>query len=216
MNFNCLNILKNYGFKPKKILDIGAYHGNWSLTVQKIFSDSEFTLVEAIDYNELSKFNNMNNYKCYNCVLSDIIEEVDWYQKCNTGDSMFRENTPHFHDCQVLKKKTNTLDNLFIDEVYDLIKIDVQGAELKVLKGGTNLVKQTSFIILELPFMGEYNKDAPNFKEYINYMDSINFIPYEIIEVHKHKEIMIQIDIIFINKNHKFNDFIQNKINNFI
>ena len=63
--------------------------------------------------------------------------------------------------------------------------------------------------------MGEYNKSVPNFLEHIKYMDSIGFIPYDIVELHKNENILIQIDIIFINKTHPINKIVQNKINNF-
>ena len=200
---------------PKDILDIGAYHGMWTVQVKSIFPNSNYTLIEAINYNELNKFNNDSKVTYMIKLLADTEKQVDWYQKCNTGDSIFRENTKHFENCKIIKKNTSTLDNLFSDKKFDLIKIDVQGAEILVLKGGNNLIKNTSFIILELPFMGEYNKSVPNFLEHIKYMDSIGFIPYDIVELHKNENILIQIDIIFINKTHPINKIVQNKINNF-
>lgn len=37
------------------------------------------------------------------------------------------------------------LDTLFQNEKFDLIKIDVQGAEMNVLEGGKEMIKHTSF-----------------------------------------------------------------------
>ena len=48
--------------------------------------------------------------------------------------------------------------------------------------------------------MGKYNENVPNFIEHIEYMDSIGYILYDIIEIHKIENIIIQLDIIFIKK----------------
>ena len=200
--------LKNNGFEPKNILDIGAYKGLWSRHVKTIFPSSEFHLIEPINYDELHNYDNVHNV-----VLSDSEKEVDWYQKKNTGDSMFKENTGHFKDCVPIKKNTTTLDNIFSDIVFDFIKIDVQGAEIPVLKGGKKLIEKTSFILMEMPFVGVYNDSVPNFLEHIKFMDSIGFIPYEVVEIHKLEDVTIQIDFLFIKKNHEILHKAQEKIN---
>ena len=57
-----------------------------------------------------------------------------------------------------------TLDTLFNNnEIFEIIKLDVQGAELKVLDGGKNLIKNTNFIILEIPFLDNITKVCPHF-----------------------------------------------------
>lgn len=200
--------LKINGFKPKNILDIGAYKGLWTRHVRTIFPVSEFHLVEAIDYDELDYYDNVHKV-----ILSDTEKEVDWYQKKNTGDSMFKENTGHFKDCEPVKRNATTLDNIFNDIVFDLIKIDVQGAEIPVLKGGKKLIEKTSFILMEMPFVGVYNDSVPNFLEHIKFMDSIGFIPYEVVEIHKLEDVTIQIDFLFIKKNHEILHKAQEKIN---
>ena len=42
------------------------------------------------------------------------------------------------------------------------------------------LLQKVDFIILEMPFFGKYNENIPNFLEYIVFMDSIGFIPYDL------------------------------------
>ncbi len=77
---------------------------------------------------------------------------------------------------------------------------------MKVLNGGKNLIKHTDFIILELPFMCQYNNGAPTFLQCISNLDSLGFIPYDITEMHRSRlnnSLLFQIDICFINKGHK-------------
>ena len=53
MLVKALQKLKSFGFQPKKILDIGANKGKWTLEIKKkVFPDSDFTLIEAIEYKE--------------------------------------------------------------------------------------------------------------------------------------------------------------------
>jgi FkbM family methyltransferase len=50
-----------------------------------------------------------------------------------------------------------TLDELDISGANILLKVDVQGAEADVLKGGTQTLKRVGVLWLELPFMGIYD-----------------------------------------------------------
>lgn len=212
-----LNILKSYGFNPKNILDIGACYGGWSDDVSSIFNDANFLLIEAIDYDELkNKCNNNSKYTYINALLFDKITDIEWYEERNSGDSIFKENTNHFKNTKPIIRKTITLNELLKDNntIFDLIKIDCQGAEIPILNGGSNIIQNTSFIILELPFLGEYNKNIPNFLSHIKFMDDIGFIPYDIIEFHYINNFLIQIDFMFINKNNNLNNEIQKMINN--
>ena len=87
MLVNALQKLKSFGFEPKNILDIGANKGKWSLEIKKkVFPKAEYTLIEAIDYEELEKlrikYDNIN-YK--NILLDETEHLVTWYEKRNRG-----------------------------------------------------------------------------------------------------------------------------------
>ena len=56
-----------------------------------------------------------------------------------------------------------------------------------------------------MPLFGQYNEGVPNFIEHISYMDSIGFVPYDIIGNHYINGFNMQIDMLFINKMHVFN-----------
>ena len=214
MLINSLKKLKSFGFEPINILDIGANKGKWSLLVKKkVFPLANYTLIEAIDYDELSSINNFANMTSMIVLLDEKVGKVIWNEMRNTGDSIYKENTSYFDDCKKIERDTTTLDIAFQDKKYfDLIKIDCQGAEIPILKGGKNTILNTSVIILEMPFMGEYNIGVPNFFEHIKYMDEIGYQVYDIIEMHRAEDILIQIDIIFLKKGHIF----EKKVNNII
>jgi FkbM family methyltransferase len=209
--FDKIFILKQKGYIPDTILDIGAHHGNWTIVMKQIYKDSQYYLFEAIDYSELNRFQNDNSTKVFNVVLNDKIDQVNWYQMKNTGDSIFKEKTNHFSNCEILKRDTIDLNTFILqkDMLQEskniLIKIDCQGAEIPILKGATSILEKTDFIILEIPLFGQYNEGVPNFLEHIAFMDSIGFTTYDIIENHYINQFNMQVDVLFINKNHKFN-----------
>ena len=209
--FDKIFYLKKKGYYPDTILDIGAHHGNWTKTMKNIFNHSRYYLFEGIDYPELNQLNNDNQVKIYNILLNDKKEEVNWYQMKNTGDSIFREKTKHFTDCEIIKRETIDLDTFILEN--DILqesknifmKIDCQGAEIPILKGASSILKKTDFIVLEIPLFGQYNEGVPNFLEHISFMDSIGFNTYDIIDSHYVNDFNMQVDILFINKNHIFN-----------
>jgi len=130
----------------------------------------------------------------------------------NTGDSIFREKTHHFKNCTTSKRdtidlNTHILENNILHESKNIfIKIDCQGAEIPILKGSTSILERTDFILLEIPLFGQYNENVPSFLDHISYMNTLGFITYDIIDNHYINEFNMQVDVLFINKNHIFNN----------
>ena len=167
---------------------------------------------------QLNKFQNNPNVYVTNELLNDKIEEVDWYEERNSGDSFFKEKTKHFLKTKPIKRNTIDLnsiinrDNILRNEKNIFIKIDCQGAEIPILKGSTSILTNTDFIILEIPLFGKYNEGVPNFLQHIQFMDSIGFCPFDMLENHYVNNFNIQIDMLFINKSHELNKIIEQKI----
>jgi FkbM family methyltransferase len=169
-----------------KILDIGANDGWWYLENKSTYPNAKFTLVEANPYNEeaLAKL----NVEYYISCLSDEVKTVEFYTTVesltSTGASYYKENTDFFSTGKIktLKLKTTTLDLLFSNEVFDIIKMDVQGAEVDIIKGGPKLISKASKILLEVPVQGiEYNIGAPGREVYFKVMQDLGFNNYEIV-----------------------------------
>ena len=214
--FDKLKKLREKGYIPDIIFDIGAHHGKWTIESLKIYPLARYILIEPIDYSELNKFRKISNIRVFNNILNDSNKEVEWYEMRNTGDSMFREKSKHFENCKTIKRDTITLNSLLKDRngIIEnckkiLIKSDCQGAEIPILIGASDIYNNIDFIILEIPLFGKYNENVPTFLEHIKFMDNIGFIPYEFLESHYINNYNMQIDMLFINKNHEFNKIVQ-------
>ena len=123
-----------------------------------------------------------------------------------TGASLYKENTDWYSDgkYKTITVPTKTLDNCdyFNGESIDLIKIDVQGAELDILNGGEKTIKNTKYVLSEVSLV-EYNEGAPLIGDVIDKMKEYGFNMLDIIEYHSfptlYKGAIFQIDILFEN-----------------
>ena len=199
-----LEIIKKY-FTPKSILDIGANVGQFYNESKQIFPDAYYYLIEGNDKCEIPLKNLNVDYSI--SLLSDEVKEVNFYtrtyeERC-TGNSIYREKTSFYDDNQITiePKQTTTLELLLTDKEFDLIKIDVQGSELDIIKGGIDIIKNSKGIIMEVSLV-EYNENSPTKKFVYDFMEKINFYPAEHIGDINHPitHQLIQQDILFINK----------------
>ena len=202
-----LRLLKNKNFYPKNIIDVGCGHGEWSKRMLKYFPDSNFYLFDANNNNEahlqdLKKNNSKLYYKI--CLLSDNIDDYKFYNM-GTGSSIFEENTFHRRTVETIKSSTlySELPKNILNTKSNLIKLDVQGAELKILKGLYNMFEFFEIVILEVS-LHEYNKGAPLYIDVLNFMYSNNYKLYDMFDLKrlgKKDSFLLQFDCVFVKKN---------------
>jgi hypothetical protein len=85
------------------------------------------------------------------------------------------------------------------DDGFDLIKMDVQGAELDVIRGGLRIVRNSRYLILELQ-THDYNLGAPHFEEVVAFLHTEGFAVVDIIDLMYAGDKLIQVDVLFRNK----------------
>ena len=188
---------KRFNIQFKNVLDIGAAAGDWSGHVKEFNPDAKFTLIEP---NKLHNERLKSFGKVHNVYLSDEAKEKDFYV-CQdpfqqTGNGFFKErsNVP-FKKTIV---KTTKLDQV-VDETYDLIKLDVQGAELEVIKGGMITIQKAKWLQIEIPLF-EYNIGAPNMYSLLGNLKAIGFYPFDIAQILFNVR-CLYIDYVFVNRN---------------
>jgi len=170
---------------PKIIYDIGASVLHWTDAAKTVWPGSQFFVFEAMeDCEELYKEAGVT---CHIGVLSDRdYRSVDFFENKEfpAGNSYYRENPEFsppaahlFDDSHKVTKKAMTLDTIVKSRQFplpDLIKMDVQGAELDILKGSEETLKNCQDLILEIQHV-EYNKGAPSKDAVIAYVQSLGF-----------------------------------------
>ncbi len=176
----------SHNFTPNSVLDIGANIGEVSSFCKDLWPNSNILMIEANQY--CQPYLLTTNIPFIIATLSDRdnLKVPFYFQPDNligTGASYYIEQTQWYNNPIVEEKITTTLDTLTF-QTYDIVKIDTQGSELDIIKGGPNLISKASYVILELSIK-EYNKNAPSIGEVIVYMQSIGFDHIRIIEALK-------------------------------
>ena len=196
--------LINYS-KPKRFLDIGACTGEFSQVITKLAPQCQIVMVEANPNCEpyLQKLN--HGYEMI--ALSNKTGKAELFvEKANalgTGTSLYRENTEWYADGKFDKVEvdTDTLDNrkYFADEIIDLVKIDVQGAELDILKEGRSTIMRSNYVLIEVS-VEEYNLKAPLIDSIVPVMKQYGFYIEDILDyLRLNKNKISQMDILFKN-----------------
>lgn len=188
--YNLSTVLGIHGLAPKRILHVGA-HLAQELQMYKNFGAESGIFIEAHPevYSRLKTI--LQDEICWsaiNALLSDKDNEiVDFWQASNDNmsssllkpglhltehpDVLFSENT--------IKLQTQTLDSLDLGK-FDLVVMDVQGAELKVLKGGIETFKDADALWLEVALGGLYQNDC-SINDLTLFLSNFDFYPVYIV-----------------------------------
>ena len=203
-----LEEVRDMGIDPTAILDIGAHSGQFYGWVKRVWPNSFIWMVEANPLHErtLENLIRFSGDAYLIAALGDEEREVTFYTRSDKphteGNSYYKENN-YWDIPQLVQESKMTLqklDNLFEDDsVFDIIKVDTQGSEIDILKGGKDLVSKAQAIILEVSFI-PYNDGAPDSQETIEYMNEIGFEERMSVGEHYDGDTIIQKDLLFTNK----------------
>ena len=171
---------------PETIIDIGSNKGQFILLMEQIFPNkivySFEPIIEMI--NKQKKFYKYKkNITFHNLALGSSICSKEFLITSRMDSSSFLKvasNTNKSKNYSVIEKrdiKVSTLDEILLNEIFLyplLIKMDVQGYELEVLKGAKNLLKKTDYLLLEVS-ENEMYQNQPTEKIIIEYLKDLNF-----------------------------------------
>jgi FkbM family methyltransferase len=197
--------LRSLGFAPAVVYDIGAYRGGWTQAAAEVFPDAQFVLFEANGDHagELAASGHRH-------VIAALGGEDGGARAFHvpragdvTGASLYMENTSHYAapNLQVREVASARLDTLVVRETLpapDLVKIDVQGAELEVLAGAGATLAGASALIIEVSLV-DYNKRAPLMAEVVAAVDRLGLRCVDLCEVHRTRaNFLLQLDLLFV------------------
>ncbi|MEO5910957.1 MAG: FkbM family methyltransferase [Pelobium sp.] len=194
--------LKNLGFKPQIILDIGAYEGHWAQLFLKEFPESKIMMLEGQEQKEtfLSPLCQSNPSLHYQIALLGSKEEEVTFHIYETASSVLSENneTGAILQTRMLKRLDLIVENTLF-AVPDFIKIDTQGYELEILKGGLKTLKHAQAVLLEVSLLPIY-QNCPLVDEVIIFMKDQGFALYDICSLMRRPldQALFQSDFLFV------------------
>jgi FkbM family methyltransferase len=157
--------------KPITLVDVGASVGEFAAGIQKQFGLRRALLIEPQPERcgGLRETFAEANVRVVQCALSDRSGEIDLdilnfdYSTSLLPVLRDEESMSGGFDLAVrerIKCRTRTLDDLLEEEQWhepvDLLKLDVQGAELMVLGGAANALANTRMVCAEVSFRPLY------------------------------------------------------------
>ena len=195
---------------PKFILDVGAHTGQFYSWTKSVWPESIVWMIEANDCHEsaLQRLTENTKDKYTIATMGDSKRDVNFYTRSDKphteGASYYKEanywDIPHL--VQEIPKTLETLDDFFIEAgEFQLVKLDTQGSELDILRGGQDMCKKAQAIILEVSYV-EYNEGAPLAEEVISFMEDYGFNKHFEIGDHysnepQWKDMVVQKDLCF-------------------
>lgn len=187
--------LKKSGFSPSLVFDVGAQIGTPELYTA--FPDAHHIFIEPVAecipvLNEIAA--RLNSCSVLNCAVSNVNQN----KKLSLSESKQYSSID-----AVLGKELRDIEVKTIDSIYEdyapaqsiLLKVDVDGVELDVLKGSKSVFDSECVIVIEAS-IGEMN---PRFQIISEYLASYDFKIIDIVDplYRPHDWHLWQVDLIF-------------------
>lgn len=177
--------LQNMGIRT--VLDVGANVGNFTQMISTVLKKINIYAFEPLAgcYTDFIKnTEHLKNAKVFNCALGDKDSESNIYHNEFSPSSsllkmkqLHKDIFPQTKNFISEKINTRALDSFGNEIVWApkiLLKIDVQGYELNVLKGAINSLGKIDIIICEVLFVELYENQA-RFDDIYKFLIERNF-----------------------------------------
>jgi FkbM family methyltransferase len=192
-----LQTVARRGFSPRTIVDVGAYEGAWTMLAHSVWPTSIVIMIEA-NRAKISRLREIGETHCE--LLGAAAGQSVAFNVMETGSSVLSEHSSVPREIEI--RTLSTLDSLSLNlEGPGLLKIDAQGYELEILKGAVNSLRIFEAILLEVAVI-EINEGAPLLADVVSFMDKLDFVASEVLEVHRRPldRALSQMDILFIRR----------------
>lgn len=199
-----LVMMKRLGFQPKTVIDVGAGLGTFSL--YETFPNSRHFLIEPIAENEPYLAQICRNLKNAEYIIAGATKESG-YLNLSVSPDLVSSSTSPSNESDSVDPYLRTIPAITLDEVCRkhnlegpyLIKVDVDGQEIDVLAGATQILQQAEYVIVEVTLFGQMY-------EVMNLMKSHGFVAYDIVEqaYRPSDAVLWQVDMAFVKESGQF------------
>jgi FkbM family methyltransferase len=153
------SLLKERRFAPKHVVDVGANHGKWTRTALRYFPDAYYTLVEPQDYLRTHVQDLLardgGRIRWIGTGAGDKPGTLTFFHWSHRDDASSFAYTPEVAKAAGLRPEevpVTTLNEIIrtSDAPFpDMVKIDAEGFDLRVLAGASELVGKTDIFLIE-------------------------------------------------------------------
>jgi FkbM family methyltransferase len=150
-----LGLLKRYGFDPKHVVDVGANRGTWTRRAVQFFPSAQYTLIEPQDQLETyiqDLIASGMKINWINAGVSDAPGTLPFTISYRDDSSTFL-SLPEDANAPKILVPVKTLNEIVSSSgrpAPEMVKIDAEGLDLKVLAGASDLFGKTEVFFVEV------------------------------------------------------------------
>ncbi|MDX2231121.1 MAG: FkbM family methyltransferase [Leptolyngbyaceae cyanobacterium bins.349] len=203
-----LQHLAEKGFLPEVVLDLGAAKGYWSEYSQHFFPGATFYMVDPLVESEARLQDLCRTSDRFHYLLCAVGDQPSQLLMNVTSDldgssllSFQREPEPQDRVVQIYR-----IDDLLAEgqlQAPQLVKMDLQGYELKALAGGQKLFETTEVFIMETSLF-QFMPDQPLVHEVVAYMAERGYLLFDVAGHLRrpYQNDLGQLDFVFVKQDH--------------
>ena len=202
--WGAVTYLKDRGFEPRTIIDVGVAWGTNDLYNR--FPNATFVLVEPLlEFKEQIEAIQKRVQAIFVPAAAGAKSgtKIEMYVKPHTsGSSVFAELDKGGGIGEKREVDVVALDDVVRDQDLQgpfLLKIDAEGGELDVLAGASAVLRESEAVILEVTFIPKL-VGAPDFFAVVKRMDELGYAVYDLFNfvVRPHDKALFQADCCFV------------------
>ncbi len=193
---NALFNLKRSGFNPTIVFDVGAQVGTPEL--YNAYPDAHHVFIEPVAecvpiLNEIA--GQLKSATVVNCAVSNV----------NGTTSLSLTPSRHYSSIDTkMGDESREIEVKTVDSIYEdieiegpvLLKIDVDGIEVKVLQGAKSILRNDCVVVIEASIADE----NPRFNRVVEFLSSYGYEVYDIVDpLYRQSDWHLwQVDLIFV------------------
>jgi FkbM family methyltransferase len=181
------SLLKQGGFTPRCIIDVGANRGIWTRAAMKFFPEAHYTMVEPQErLKEYSR--DLLEGKCKATWITAGVGDARGVLPLHVGR---RDDSSSFAAGWGEGDSSMNVEVMTLNEIaekhcpgpVDLVKIDAEGFDLKVLAGASELLAKTDVFLVEAVIFGTGQENT--LAEVVRTMSEAGYRSVEITDVNR-------------------------------
>jgi FkbM family methyltransferase len=202
-----LERLRTAGIAPSTVLDAGAAYGRWSLECAEVFPRARYVLVDPLE--EFAPFLDDVASRLRGAVaVRAVLAEAPGRRVLNVHADLVGSSLRHEADTTIRttarEVAATSIDQLVVERGLDapfLLKLDVQGAELEVLRGAPETLTRSCAVIVEVAML-PFFEGGGSFTELTEFLASSGLELHDLVDLayRPRDGALAQVDAVFVER----------------